>query len=118
MTAADFERRVYKVYSQNWSSELTSIPDSSSRGSHYDFIYHLSFLFLIDAFGLGTGALRLYYHSTSDSYSYGRLEMYYSSQWYPFNIVGFDMHEADIACRKLGYSYALSYAKVGTYGCV
>jgi len=26
------------------------------------------------------------------------------------------MHDADLACRKLGYSYALRYAKVGTFG--
>jgi len=67
-------------------------------------------------FGVSTGALRLYYNSAYNSFSYGRLDMYYSSQWYPFNIVGFDMHDADLACRKLGYSYALGYAKVGTFG--
>ena len=63
-------------------------------------------------FGVSTGALRL----CSSSKSYGRLEMYYSSQWNPFTITGFDMHDADLACRKLGYSYALTYAKVGSLG--
>ena len=42
--------------------------------------------------------------------------MYYGSQWNPFVITDFDMHDADLACRKLGYSYALAYAKVGTLG--
>ena len=44
--------------------------------------------------------------------------MYYSYSytytWTPFTIAGFDMHAADLACKKLGYSYASRYAKVGT----
>ena len=66
-------------------------------------------------FGVSTGALRLCSDDCA-SKSYGRLEMYYGSQWNPFVITDFDMHDADLACRKLGYSYALAYAKVGTLG--
>ena len=48
----------------------------------------------------------------TSSSSSGRLKMYYSSQWTPFTIVGFDMHDADLACKSLGYSYAQRYANV------
>ena len=44
--------------------------------------------------------------------------MYYDYTWTPFTIAGFDMHDADLACKKLGYSYASRYANVGTLGYV
>ena len=46
--------------------------------------------------------------------------MYYSFSygWIPFTITGFDMQDADLACKKLRYSYASRYAKVGSLGYV
>jgi len=73
------------------------------------------FLFSIDVLGV---SLRVYRSSSSTSSSAGRLEMYYFNQWTPFTIVGFDMHEADLACKALGYSYASRYARVGYWRCV
>ena len=72
------------------------------------------FVLYLGILGQSSGDLRLY---PSNYYSSGgRLEMYYSSSygWIPFTITGFDMHDADLACKKLGYSYASRYAKVGT----
>ena len=68
--------------------------------------------------GQSSGDLRLY--PTSYYSSGGRLEMYYSYSygWTPFTIAGFDMHDADLACKQLGYSYASRYAKVATLGYV
>ena len=56
--------------------------------------------------------------SSSSYSSSGRLEIYYNYQWTPFTIVGFDMHDADLACKLLGYSYAQRYANVGYFGYV
>ena len=67
-------------------------------------------MYSTDVFGV---SLRL---SSSLSTSSGRLEMYYNSQWTPFTIVGFDMHDADLACKLMGYSYAQRYARVGYLG--
>ena len=54
--------------------------------------------------------------TSSNSSGQGRLEMFYQSIWTPFTIDGFDMHDADLACKKLGYKYASRYAIVGTFG--
>ncbi len=70
---------------------------------------------LLTSLGVQSQSLRLYYSSTS-SFFFGRLEVYYSNQWIPFTIDGFDMHEADLACRWLGYGFASRYALVGTLG--
>ena len=78
-------------------------------------IFNYCFLFLcIGILCQRIGDLRLY----SSYYSEGRLEIYYSYTWTPFSITGFDMHEANLACKNLGYSYASRYAKVGTLGYV
>ncbi len=71
---------------------------------------------LLTSLGVQSQSLRLYYYSSTSSYSYGRLEVYYSYQWIPFTIDGFDMHDADLACRWLGYGFASRYALVGTLG--
>ncbi len=62
--------------------------------------------------------LRLRYYSGPSYTSAGRLEIYYSYEWIPFTITGFDMHAADLACKSLGYTYASRYARVGTLGLV
>ena len=63
-------------------------------------------MYSTDVFGV---SLRL---SSSSSSSSGHLKIYYSSQGTLFTIVGFDMHDADLACKSLGYSYAQRYANV------
>ncbi len=60
--------------------------------------------------------LRLVYYYEISTTSYGRLEIYYSDEWIPFTINGFDMHAADLACKSLGYSYASRYGRVGFFG--
>ena len=78
--------------------------------------WHCFFCMYLGTLGQSSGDLRLY---TSKSYSSaGRLEMYYSSTWTPFTIDGFDMHQADLACKKLGYSYASRYENVDSLGYV
>ncbi len=62
-----------------------------------------------------TYELRLNYHYIT-TLSYGRLEVYYSNQWIPFSITGFDMFAADLACKSLGYGFASRYARVGYLG--
>ena len=58
--------------------------------------------------------LRLFSYSCSSGV--GRLEMYYRNKWTPFCITDFDMHDADLACKKLGYIYANRYATVERLG--
>ncbi len=58
--------------------------------------------------------LRLRFDSGDSYISEGRLEIYYSYEWIPFAITGFNMHAADLACKSLGYTYASRYARVGT----
>ena len=60
-------------------------------------------------------SLRLNYYS-SIGHLFGRLEIYYLGEWIPFTINTFDMHEADLACRWLGYGFASSYATVAMPG--
>ncbi len=78
---------------------------------------------LLTSLGVQSQNLRLNIYSGTSSYSFGRnsfyfgrLEVSYSNQWIPFTIDGFDMHEADLACRWLGYGFASRYALVGTLG--
>ena len=88
---------------------------------HYQYkhyIYCITFIVdksisCVEVFGQSSGDLRL---TSSNSSGQGRLEMFYQSIWTPFTINGFDMYDADLACKKLGYKYASRYAIVGTFG--
>ncbi len=62
--------------------------------------------------------------SSTSSYSYssgGRLEIYYYRNgyaWRPFCSTYFNSYDANLACRKLGFSRASRYGRVGSLGWV
>ena len=61
------------------------------------------------------GDLRLLDHTGSGGISIGRLEIFLSAvnDWGTVCLNNFDVYEADIACKQLGYLYA---SRVGTEG--
>lgn len=50
--------------------------------------------------------------------SVGRLEVLNGGTWGTVCILGFDIHEADVACLQLGYLYASTFGTVEDYGYV
>ena len=46
----------------------------------------------------------------------GRLEIFINGEWGTVCDDGWDINDADVACRELGYSYALSYQCCSSYG--
>ena len=59
------------------------------------------------------GALRL---GTSDSFSSGRLEVYFNGEWGTVCNDLFFQTEANVACRQLGYSSATNYGTATSLG--
>ena len=57
------------------------------------------------------GALRL-----TPSTSSGRLEIYYNGRWGTVCDDSFDLTDADVACRQLGFASAFSQGNVGELG--
>lgn len=51
------------------------------------------------------GDLRLVSNDPSSPES-GRLEIFLNNAWGTVCMIGFDVYEADLACRQLGYLYA------------
>ena len=52
---------------------------------------------------------------TSNTLS-GRLEILINGEWGTVCDDGWNINDADVACRELGYSYALSYQCCSSYG--
>ena len=52
---------------------------------------------------------------TSTTHS-GRLEVFINGEWGTVCDDGWDINDAHVACRELGYSYALSYQCCARYG--
>ncbi len=67
-----------------------------------------------------SGSLRLVDNSGQTGGSSGRLEVYYSSRWGTVCDDNFDIRDARVACRQLGYSTSSTprYRTVGALGCV
>ena len=63
------------------------------------------------------GQLRLVNNSgNSDGVSGGRLEVFFNGEWGTVCDDLFDINDADVACRQLGFSRALSFNDVGSLG--
>ena len=63
----------------------------------------------------GNGVVQLFLNeSTSSSYYYGIVQIWYNGQW--GNICDdddYDQYEADVICHQLGYTGASSYSRAG-----
>ena len=66
--------------------------------------------------GFTNGNLRLVGNSGQTGGSSGRLEVYYSGQWGTVCNDRFDINDARVACRQLGYSTYTRYGTVGRLG--
>ena len=61
------------------------------------------------------GQLRLVNNSgNSDGVSGGRLEVFFNGKWGTVCDDLFDINDADVACRQLGFSRALRFDNVGS----
>ncbi len=63
------------------------------------------------------GNLRLVDNGKTGHYiTGGRLEVDHKYRWTPFCITGFDNHDADMACKMLGFSAMSRLERVGNLG--
>ena len=68
------------------------------------------------ACSLATGVLRLVDGVETSTTLSGRLEVFINGEWGTVCDDGWDINDAHVACRELGYSYALSYQCCSSYG--
>lgn len=54
--------------------------------------------------------------TSSTTLSAGRLEVLLNGEWGTVCLNGFDAYEADIACKEMGYRYAIRFGTVAALG--